>query len=744
MRITSTLFVLFIAPLFAATSNDGAVSGFVRDARNGEFMPYVNVFLDGTSLGTTTNDRGYFVINRIPAGQYTLVLSMIGYERKEEPIIVKPGETLKRNFLLTPQVIEVEEIIKTAERERFEREVQVSTTTISARQLSTLPSVAEADVFRTLQLLPGVVSRTDFSSQLYVRGGSPDQNLVLLDGVTVYNPFHLLGLFSMFNADAVKQIDFIAGGFPAEYGGRLSSVLSITNKEGNSQHFEGHANISLLSARAAVEGPLPRGSFLFSGRRTYFDQVFKGTRYDFPYYFYDLQGKINFDLNENHRLTLSGFFGDDRLDYLLDSDEDITLDLYWLWGNRTTSLYWRWVMHPNLYSETRLTRSKFNLELDLGLTNENTASLQLKNGIQDYSADLSFSFFGFKNHSFKFGLQQTFYDFLYSFTIDKTPLFDYHRRPYLSSLYVQDEWQSGRWSLRAGARIEHYSYGKRTTFSPRFGAKYRLTQNFALKSSLGIYHQFLTTSASDNQNYQFIDLWFPLLANFLPLRSEHRVLGLEWLLPFDLTMTLEGYYKTMHNLLELNEFGSAADETDDFFVGDGEAYGTEFMAKKSVGRVTGWTSYSFSVTRRRIGGLVYYPKHDRRHNINAALSVDLGKNWLLGVVFSYGSGLPYTPVLGKYAHYEWDFARNQYDYEVYNRLGKKNSYRYPDYHRLDISLRRPFEAFGVQCNPYLQIVNAYNRKNVFLYFWDHDANPSKQITIPMFPVLPTFGIEFDF
>lgn len=742
-----TIAVLF--PLTMLAQISGTINGFVRDAENGETLPWVNVLIQGAELGAATSEQGYYVIHDVPPGEYTLVFRMMGYERLEKTVRVRVNETVKVDASLQPGVIEMQDVVKTAERERFEREVEISTNTISARQLSSLPTVAEADLFRVLQLLPGVVSRNDFSSQLYVRGGSPDQNLVLLDGVTVYNPFHLLGLFSMFNTDAIKEVEFMTGGFPAEYGGRLSSVLNIINNAGNSKEFEGNANISLLSAKTTLQGPIPRGSYLISARRTYFDQLFKDTRYDFPYYFYDIQGKINFDVNENHRLTLSGFFGDDRLDYELTPDEeeaeDFQVNIDWLWGNRTTSLTWRWLLHPDLFSEVMFTRSNFTLDLDLQLISENAASLLIANGIKDYSIKTDFNYFGIDGHSIKFGAQQTWYDFLYSFAIDNNKLFDYNTKPALFALYAQDQWQlSERLSMRAGGRLQHYSLGNRTTFSPRLGVKYRLYPNLALKGSFGIYHQFLTTAASDNQNFNFIDLWFPLTGAYQPLKSHHYVAGLEWWLPYDFILSTEFYFKTMNNLLELNEFGDFANEADDYFVGDGHAAGFEILLKRSMGRLTGWLGYSFAITERDINNVTFYPKHDRRHNLNVVLDFDLGKDWRLGAVFTYGTGTPYTPVVGKYAHYQWDFVNDQSDYEIYNRLGGKNSVRYPAYHRMDFSIRKKWRLFGVLNYPYLQVVNVYNRENVLLYFWDHDANPSKVVTVPMFPLFPSFGIEFEF
>lgn len=744
----NSIYLFLFVPVFLCAGTDGTINGFVRDAANGESIPYVNVTIKNTLLGAATGNLGYYVINHVPPGEYTLVYSMMGFAKVEDTLRVHAGAAVKHDVLLKANVIEMESIVKTAERERFEREVEVSTNTLSARQLNSLPMLAEADVFRTLRLLPGVVSRNDFSSQLYVRGGSPDQNLVLLDGVTVYNPFHLLGLFSMFNTDAIKEVEFMTGGFPAEYGGRLSSVLSITNNEGNSKEFQGKANISMLSAKTTLQGPIPRGSYLISARRTYFDQIFKGTKYDFPYYFYDFQGKVNFNLNENHRLTLSGFYGDDKLNYELqpnNEDEEFQVNIDWLWGNRTTSLKWRWLMHPNLFSEVLLTRSKFKLDLNLDLVSTNAAALAILNGIRDYSVDANFNYFGLKGHGVKFGAKLSRLDFVYSFSIDRTQLFDYHTKPSLAAFYLQDQWQlSEKLSTKIGVRLENYSLGKRMTFSPRLGLKYQLLPNLALKGSVGLYHQFMTTAASDNQNFNFIDLWFPLTEQYRPLSAMHYVAGFEWWLPWDLILTNEFYYKSMNNLLELNENGDFADPNDDYFIGDGYAAGFETLLKKSVGRFSGWLGYSYAVTKRHINNITYYPKHDRRHNLNVVLNYDLGRDWKFGFVFTYGSGTPYTPVLGKYANYTWDFHYNEANYEIYNRIGAKNSVRYPAYHRMDVSIRKKFELLGVVNYPYLQIVNVYNRKNVLLYFWDHDANPSKSVSVPMFPLLPTIGIDFEF
>jgi len=725
----------------------GVINGFVRDADNGESLPFVNVFLKDTQLGAVTNERGYYVIPKVPADTFTIVFSMLGYERVEKSLTVEGKKTRTENVSLKQSAIEMAAVVKTAERERLEREVKTSTLTLQSRQIVTMPGLAEPDLFRSLQMLPGVVSRNDFSSQLYVRGGSPDQNLVLLDGVTVYNPFHLGGVFSTFNVDAIKEVEFMSGGFPAEYGDRLSSVLNISNREGNSKKLDGSGNISLLSAKTLLEGPIPHGSYLVTARRTYFDQLFKGTDYEFPYYFYDFQGKMNLDLSQRHRLTLSGFYGDDVLDFSFTGgeDDDFDVKMDWVWGNRTTSLNWRWIIHPQLFSEVLLTRSRFRNDLNLDLTSGSTASLDIHNGITDWSAKGDFSYFGIRGHAIKFGAVHNWLDFRYQIGINNINLFNYLSEPKITSVYGQDQWQVlKQLSLKTGARLDYYDLGQRWRFSPRVAIKYQLYPNLALKGSWGIYHQYLTTAVSDEQNFNFIDLWFPLTEKYQPQSATHYVAGVEWWLPYELILTTELYYKEMTNLLDLNEQGDFANERDDFFIGDGYARGAEVLLKRSVGRLTGWLGYSYSLTKRDIHHVNYFPKQDRRHSLNLVANFDLGKGWTLGALFAYGSGTPYTPVPGKYAHYEWNFHNNELSNEIYDRKGSKNSARYPSYHRMDVSLQKHWQVFGLRSKPYLQIVNVYNRKNVFFYFWNHDSNPSELAVVNMFPFLPTMGLEFEF
>jgi hypothetical protein len=741
-----TLILFFSIPVYVLSQSTGTIKGFVRDAANGESLPYANVYLKGTQLGSSANEQGYYVISRIPPGSYTLVFSMMGYGTVERNVTVSI-KGITENASLETQVFEFDTIVKTAKRERFEREVEISTQTLQPREFAKMPSLAEADLFRTLQFLPGVVSQSDFSSQLYVRGGSPDQNLILLDGVVIYNPFHLGGVFSTFNVDAIKEVEFMTGGFPAEYGGRLSSVLNITNREGNNKRFTGKGNISLLSAKTTMEGPAPRGSWLLSARRTYFDQIFKGSKYEFPYYFYDLNGKANIDISEEHRITISGFYGDDVLDFNFDDDtSDVDVSIDWLWGNRTTSVKWRYIISPTILSELLLTRSHFrnNVDLDVQMSS-GLGSLDINNSIVDLSAKNDFTYFGIPKHEIRLGFNYSRLDFKYFIGLNDLSLMDYRTKSQFLSLYLQDQWRaSALLSFKTGMRLNYYDLGRHWRLAPRFGFKYRLQENLALKGSWGVYYQFLNTANSEEENFSFMDLWFPLTRQYQPLRATHYVAGIEWWLPHDLTLTTELYYKDMANLLLLNERGDFADPDDDFFVGPGWATGMEILLKRSIGRLNGWLGYSLSATKRDIAAVRFYPKYDRRHSFNLVLNYDLGRRWTFNFLWTYGSGFPYTPVLGKYWHHEYDFVEKELDSEIHNIKGEKNSRRYPAYHRMDMSLSKKWQPFGLFTTLYLQVINVYNRKNVFFYFWDHDQNPSQLETVTMFPFLPTLGINFEF
>ncbi|NQV42745.1 MAG: TonB-dependent receptor [Candidatus Marinimicrobia bacterium] len=398
--------------MFSSIYARQSIHGFVRENETGEPLPYANVILPELNRGATSDAEGYFVVSDLPVGSHKLIVSIIGYSRYEQTIELPVDLNLRLDIRLDQAIIEGQSIEVSAEREKFKELVSTSTVTLDRRAIEVAPSFVEADVFRALQLLPGVQSLNDFSSALYVRGSTPDQNLIMLDGITVYNPMHLGGIFSTFNTDAIKEADFHAGGFPAQYGGRLGSILNIVNREGNTEAFSGNANISLISSKILMEGPLPtgdsefiRGSWMLAGRRTYFDLI-ANTAWKYlikpnlnawdaenapdnimPYYFYDFQGKVNLDIGNDHRLTWSSFYGDDILYfnntytysddyYSYDNSNQETYSstdktiMDWRWGNFTNSLQWRWIITPKLIAKTAIANSQFRFEINIDYEDE--------------------------------------------------------------------------------------------------------------------------------------------------------------------------------------------------------------------------------------------------------------------------------------------------------------------------------------------------------------------------------------
>ncbi|OIO62950.1 MAG: hypothetical protein AUJ47_06930 [Candidatus Marinimicrobia bacterium CG1_02_48_14] len=460
----------------AATSQVWAqqsIHGFIRDNSSGEPIPYANVMLKGAQLGAVSTTEGYFVVTGVPVGQDTLVVSMIGYTLRKIPLAVVQDENVRLDVRMVEEILEGVAVTVTAERQKFKELVTTSTVTLQQRDIEVAPAFVEADVFRAIQMLPGVQSINDFSSALYVRGSTPDQNLIMLDGITVYNPSHLGGVFSTFNTDAIKEADFRAGGFEARYGGRMGSILNIVNREGNTEEFAGKANISFLSSKLLLEGPLPgnsenskiKGSWMLAGRRTYIDAIVNGIwqlyrlrnqnavnpdgskvvlpAQVFPYYFYDFQGKLNLDFGSKHRLTWSSFYGDDVFSladeysdeynsydgisgsgttYQTRYESDYLFD--WRWGNFTNSLTWRWIVSPKLIAKTFLASSRYRFQIASDSEEErweyetydttyskNTFNLDIFDRVSDQTLETEFTWFAAPAHTVTGGWQFKSMDF---------------------------------------------------------------------------------------------------------------------------------------------------------------------------------------------------------------------------------------------------------------------------------------------------------------------------------------------
>jgi hypothetical protein len=739
----------------------GSVSGFVTDASNGERLAYTNVYLESTTLGTASNDKGYYIIHKIPPGTYGIVFSYVGYESNITEISIEANQNRTLNVELAPSPIEIGEVTVSAERTRFERTVEVSHIVFTPREIQSVPTLFEGDLIKTLQLMPGVVTLHDLSNKLHVRGGSPDENLVLLDGITVYNPStHLGGLFSTFNPDAVGYAELYAGGFPANFGDRLSSVLNVETKEGNSKKYAGKASVGLITSKFLFEGPIPGGSFLIGGRRTYFEAIvwlynqIKNDTISMPYYFYDFIAKVNLNPSSENRITLAGLSSTDIVSYLEnttgDADEQIDLD----WGNRGASLRWRLVFNPKFYGEMVGAWSNFLTRLHYIDYTDTTDNLNLYEDIVDYTLKCDFNYFWDENHTIDFGIDGKALTVGYNYDITEEIFFEQEQKMNIVSAYLQNRsfLIPNILSVKAGLRGAYYSRGKRFSIDPRLGIKYLFKPNTAINFAAGKYSQFLVTINSQESYFSIFDFWRPVGETHGLPTAYHVVAGFEQWFDERTKFTIEPYYKKYYNLLIPTENEIFFSEpTDSLQLGDGYATGIDLFLKKTLQDVFGWISYSFAYTKRRLEGGYYSPRYDRRHNLNVVFgitiphSVPLVRNGTLSARWYLATGLPYAQDIARYRYYYWDPRFSTNEGEWMTIPSARDAFRLPISHRLDLHLEKNMRIFGLEGSWYIDVINVYNRKNIAFYTteYDEDRLEVKEYVLLPFPI-PSFGFNLRF
>ncbi len=808
--------IIFSSVLFAKEKS--SVNGFIRDDATGEPISYANVFISNSTMGAATNRDGYFVISKIPVGIYEFNVTMIGYGIHKEQISIKENKPIRLDIRLREEIIETSEIIVTAERQKFERSMESSQISLDLREINSAPAFVEPDIFRTLQMLPGVQTTSDFSSALYVRGSTPDQNLIMLDGIAVYNPYHLGGIFSTFNTDAIKEADFRAGGFPARYGGRMGAILNVINREGNTGKIKGMANVSLISSKALLEGPLPKwkgmkGSWMISGRRTYFDTLIDALKIslgkdsdgsdiylEFPYYFYDYQVKINLDINQNHRLTYSRFYGDDILNYAWKDSQnrnnsdvnvksEFSFKIDWPWGNHTNGLTWRWIISPELVTKTFVSNSRYRFNFDLGFEDRNTYTFLDSNNPNDstqtYFTNVNYKIFDIikdntieteliwnasKRHEVTGGFQIKKIDFDLgidlSLTTQDTSLLlsplSLNNKTIETALFLQDRWEfTEKLKFQLGLRATDYSLHSKLYFDPRFGMKYHYSSNIALKLNWGLYHQFLTTANNQDENLRLVELWLGIPKDKPASIAQHLIGGVEYMSDKNIFYRIEIYQKNFDNLLTLkqeNQNTVESNEENEFFNEfwntKGKSKGLEFLLKKSSGKLNGWIGYTFSETKYYTNpNGWHYPNFDRTHTINVVGNFTLTKDLEINAAITRSSGNPYTKILGRIYDWEQNINRNTYWYAYDSYIvGEKNTERYDDYFRVDLGMvRKNGNLFGLVYDTYWQIMNVTKHLNPLSYAYrtKFDRLTGNQLgverrAIPMFPLIFTFGIKIDF
>ena len=743
MRRTLILFFVTILPLRATGAT---LSGFIQDNSNGEALAYANVVLkwEGPTLGALANQDGYYAIKNIPRGTYFLEISFIGYATFRDSLAFEGEERIRLTIALEPAPIRTEEVVVEAERYKLEREAQTGFLSLEASRLKDLPAVGESDILRSLQLLPGIQAASDISSGLYIRGGGPDQTLILLDQIPLYNPSHAFGFFSTFNPDAIRDMSLYKGAFPAQYGGRLGAVLDVHNRDGNRKDFEATGGISLISARMTVEGPMTQGSWMVSGRRTYLDPILAALRTNSrevpAYFFYDLNAKLNRDFGDQDNVAISGYFGRDDLH--LDLDEGSFVNIRW--GNTAFTGKWTHVFSPALFGNFMVAGSQYASKTSLSFFE---TPIQFSNAIQDLTFKADLDYFASSRHTMTAGFLGTLYDFSFEEAFNQQDQISLEERPKLLSVYVQDLWQPGAaTSIRLGLRTNYFSEGRRCQIEPRFSFSRRLSQDLKLKLGGGIYHQYLqlvTTEAFSGG-----DFWVPLDRTVEPGRSLQGVAGIEWEPSRRYQTTTEFYYTGLKNLVVLDNnvaVDSEESTSEDVFVsgGTGFATGVEIFLHRRAGALTGWVGYTLGWTRRRFGelnrGRRFPPKYDRRNDLRVVGNYRLDR-WSFGANLIYGTGQAFTPASARYTLRSPATAAFLDDDFVLPAA--RNSGRLLPYHRIDLNVARRFELFGSDTEVCLQIFNVYNRRNEWFVQYYADSPETDPEVVKMLPIVPTLGINF--
>lgn len=724
------------------------VSGYVEDMASRERIPGASVYIPDLQIGTTTNQYGFYSLTTVP-GSHLLSISHVGYD----PIWIRLELTRDTTLTLTlvPTIVGLEGIVVIADRETDLDDVQMSRHEISIEEIETLPVIlGEIDIQKTLQLLPSVQSGIEGSSGLYVRGGRADQNLILLDGLPLYNPNHLFGFFSVFNSTAMKRVELIKGGFPARYGGRLSSVISYTMKEGNLKRFAGQGAIGLVSSRVMFEGPVvkDRASFLVAGRRTYIDQLMRPFQYSrtrFGAAFYDLNLKTNYVISERDRIYLSAYAGQDEFSYEkrsnppgLRSDSRLHYDLGW--RNRLASFRWNRLIGDRLFVNTLIGVMQYRFSSSTRSLDESDVETIKYEGlwhsdIVDWTAKVDFEYVPNSRHYVRFGAEGILHRFDPGSTQTRV---EESNRPLVSllqattgvidsreiALYAEDEMQLYR-SLRVSTGLRFSGYAAQSvrfaSIEPRIGLNVRAADNIAIKVSFARSKQYVHLLTGGGTALP-TDLWIPSMDRITPQSGNQLAVGfLKGFRDGRYQISIEGYLKRMKGHLEYklgaDRYRSAfLDWPDIVEIGTGTSHGAEIFFQKKGGRLTGWAGYTWARTTRQFeslnGGDPFPDGYDRRHDVSVAAQYRLSIKRLLSAVWVYGSGYPVWVPIGRY------FADSNHLLDI----GPVNSARAPAYHRLDISMNFTRERSWGERTFSIGLYNAYNRKNPMFIYPKNDAS----------------------
>lgn len=775
------LLFLFLIMFFQGYSQKITISGYITEKGSKELLPGVNIYHAASGSGTATNSYGFYSLTLPSSDSVELSFSFIGYTTQVKRMSGKTG--LELDIELYPEGVELEEFVLNAEQTRkVSEETRMSTVDIPIEQIKQIPALlGEKDVLKVIQLMPGVQKGSEGSSGLYVRGGGPDQNLIILDDATVYNASHLFGFFSLFNGDALKSVELTKGGFPARYGGRLSSVLEMQMKDGNKEKLTGEAGIGIISSRLTLEGPIKKNksSFLVSGRRTYIDALiypFLPDDEKFGYFFYDFNAKANFILDKKNKLYVSGYFGKDKF-YYRSKYRDNTEDVFLKWGNATATTRWNHQFNQKVFANTSLIFSdyKFVIGYDFKDASENY-SLRYSSGIRDFSLKSDIDFFPNPSHHIKTGIITTYHTFTPSAMVVKSSFADENQKSikaiyaWESAVYAEDDWKiTSRLKANVGFRLSHFINKNKNYFNPepRVSARYMIKDDMSVKASYAVMNQYIHLLTNTGIGLP-TDLWVPTTDKVKPQHSQQLALGLSKdFSDKGLTMAIEGYYKWSENIIGYKEGASflliEADEDseevkweDNVTPGKATSYGAEFLLQRKFGKLTGWIGYTLSWTWLQFDSLnfgkKFHARYDRRHDISVVGIYKIKENITLSATWVFGTGNAITlPLAGYNAATNVPSSNgSSYNGMLYSNYvsdyGEKNSFRMAPYHRFDIAVQFHKKKKRVERTFELGVYNSYNRKNPFYYYagYDEVTGEAELRQVSLFPIIPSVSWTYKF
>ncbi len=793
------LFLFLVASSLSYSQSKSTLSGYVTDAKNGEAIIGARIAIPSLKTATVTNTYGFYSLT-VESGKHTVEFRSAGYPVESKEIDLT--NDVAYNLEIGSDTKDLQEVKVNAKKGDNVNSAKIGQIELDVEKIKTLPAfMGEVDIIKTIQLLPGVSSVSEGGQGFYVRGGGPDQNLVLLDEGVVYNASHLFGFFSVFNADAVKSVNLIKGGIPANYGGRLSSVLEVNMNEGNYKKFKVKGGLGVIASRLTVEGPLKKdkGSFIVSGRRTYIDLLMKAAIPDSSpfsgsgYYFYDVNVKLNYKLSDKDRIYLSGYYGKDEF-YFGSSNSDFKVSMPW--GNGIAALRWNHLFSNKLFMNLTTTFSDYRFSFG---SQQDQFSIKLSSGVQDVGGKIDFSYFPNSRHKIKFGVEYIRHSFNPSSVSASQNDVDFDTgepqilRSHETGLYVLDEFDiNEKLKINAGLRYSTFShvgpftrYVKGIISNPDSSISYgrgdliKFYQGLEPRASLRwLLGEHNSIKAGYTYNYQYVhltslsavslptDIWYPTTDLAKPQKGWQGSIGYFHNFADDKYETsVEVYYKGMNNLIEFKEGAlpgdNLKDNTDNLLVyGKGWAYGIEFFIKKSYGKLTGWIGYTLSKTDRQFpdlnNGDIFPAKYDRRHDLSVVANYKLNDRWTFGGAFVYATGNTLTLPSSWYVH-------NQ---NLMFNYGARNSSRLAAYHRLDVSATRYGKEFKTKHDPEtgeeiqvkkkmksnwaFSVYNLYSRANPFFVYVDNEGDFFKgnfQIKVKqvsLFPIIPSVTWNFEF